>query len=384
MFGTRRDGLFGLPTKIESPSDPATRAQKRAVKEWSEVSGIAVPESAQKEILKWVVLMGFCLCQVTWVDDPSKAARWVPCLEVWHPSGVWYDTFARKWKIISQEGQFDVTPGDGQWVLFSAASSQPFMDGAVRSLGIPVLIRSWSWCDWTNFTNTLGQGFLKIVIPSWAAKSDTDPNGTPSKDFFMELVRSIGRGNRYLPIEIGPDKVRYDAEYAIPPSEGHEAFERLQNVASIEITTRILGQNLTTEVKGGSYAATKEHGEVRQDIKEADSELLSNGIREGVIEPWAFYHYGDRSVAPWQTLDPTRPEDKKAFADTLVAVSNSVEKLSAGLSGSGVSLDVVTLYERFGIPLKSGEKEAEEPESESRSVRFLRVPWKFRKPTLIF
>lgn len=55
------------------------------------------------------------------------------------------------------------------------------------------------------------------------------------------------------------------------------------DACNTEIAMALLGQNLTTEVKGGSYAATTGHLEVRKDITEGDADgLVSEPISEVV------------------------------------------------------------------------------------------------------
>ena len=383
---TRVKGLLGLPFSIEPPDDPPTRNETRVTRALAELWPQIMPEKVSAEVLEGLVLYGFCLCQVTWTDQPRAAARWVPRLRVWDPAACYYDSFRQTWVISHMSGQEDITPGDGRWVLFSFRDTQPWMAGLVRQLPIPVLIRSFSWSDWSNFNETLGQSFLKGTVPSWAEKDTEDESGTPSKDLFLEQIQGLGRDNRYILCEEGSDGTKYDATYESPDGEGSASFEKAQSSASMEVTTRVLGQNLTTEVKGGSYAATKEHGEVRQDYKEADAECLSSDAREQLLKLFTYYNFGDPEIAPWAYFDPTPPSDKKLDADTLKSLSESIDKLQAAAKGTGKQVDVEALYERFGVPLKDGERESPEPvvvpaSDKDPDARMLRniVPWRRRQ-----
>lgn len=202
----------------------------------------------------------------------------------------------------------------------------------------------------------------------------------------MTQVKNIGREFRYLFCEVDANGDKYDAEYVSPEGKGAESFERAQGNASTEITTRVLGQNLTTEVSGtGSYAATKGHEEVRQDYKESDAEFIAMDLREQLLKPFVMYNWGDAELAPWAYYDPTPPADQKTSAETLKSFSESIDKLQAGLVGSGKRLNVVALYERFDLPLEDGEKETPEtpkvtptdPDAE-RALRNV-VPWRRRQ-----
>jgi phage gp29-like protein len=380
---TRVKGMLGLPFAVTAASENPKREERKIVEALAAQWPLIMPEKVTAEVLECLVKLGFCLCQIVWHDMPSQPARWVPRLRLWNSQFCYYDHYREKWVISKADGQEEITPGDGKWVLFSFRDAAPWMAGLVRQLAIPVLIRSFSWSDWSSFNETLGQSFLKGTVPSWANKTEDDDNGTPSKDTFLTQLQGLGRDNRYILCEEGAGGEKFDAKYESPDGKGSDSFKEAQASASMEITTRVLGQNLTTEVSGtGSYAAATSHEEVRQDYKEADADTISGDVREQLIKPWALYNYGDAEMAPWAYYDPTPPADRKTNAEILKALSEAVEKLQAGLKGSGKRLDVEKLYTKFGADMLDGELEAAAapatPPTPDRALRNI-VPWRRRQ-----
>jgi len=59
----------------------------------------------------------------------------------------------------------------------------------------------------------------------------------------------------------------------------HKTFLDFNNT---EIAMAVLGNNLTTEVQGGSYAATSSHMEVREDITDSDSDKIEEVFNEEI------------------------------------------------------------------------------------------------------
>ncbi len=117
------------------------------------------------------------------------------------------------------------------------------------------------------------------------------------------------------------------------------------------MTIAILGQNLTTDVQGGSYAAARVHEAVRADLLEADVETLATGLRNGVLALWAEWNAGDPALAPWPRWDPRPPEDLAARAETLQRLAQAV----ATFAQAGANVDLDALLEEYGLPVRKGQ-----------------------------
>ena len=102
-----------------------------------------------------------------------------------------------------------------------------------------------------------------------------------------------------------------------------------------------MGQTLTTEVGDrGSYAASKTHGEVRQDLLEADCKALAETLRRDLIRPLVLFNFGYEAKLPWIKFHFEPPEDLAAQSKTYATLVKEV----------GLPIAAEHIYEKFGIP----------------------------------
>src|SRR5690606_5151149 len=123
------------------------------------------------------------------------------------------------------------------------------------------------------------------------------------------------------------------------------------------IAIALTGQNLTSEVQGGSLAAAQVHARVALQFIKGDAGALSTCLHNQVLEPWAEFNIGDRNAAPWPKWDTTPPEDKAARAQVLVNVGTAIQALKY----AGVPVDEAALAEQFDIPLRQRRAAPSEP-----------------------
>lgn len=93
-------------------------------------------------------------------------------------------------------------------------------------------------------------------------------------------------------------------EFLKAPSTGDftgDAHDKLIGVANVEIAIILLGQNLTTEVQGGSLAAATAHNYVRGDYLAADLVELAVTVREQIIERVVRFNWPGGPVPIYET-----------------------------------------------------------------------------------
>jgi phage gp29-like protein len=99
-------------------------------------------------------------------------------------------------------------------------------------------------------------------------------------------------------------------------------YETYLNRMDTEIAIALLGQNLTTEVKGGSYAAAGVHNTVRKDLIDEDIRICE-GALQTVID-WVYaLNFTDENIPKFkliQTPAPTKDEADMAVAMTRAGV----------------------------------------------------------------
>ena len=86
-----------------------------------------------------------------------------------------------------------------------------------------------------------------------------------------------------------------------------EMFPKQIETANAELSILLVGQNLTSEVQGGSFAAAKIHQNVRDDLIRFDGEALETCLHDQVLVWWAEYNFGDAGLAPWPCWETEPP-----------------------------------------------------------------------------
>ena len=119
-----------------------------------------------------------------------------------------------------------------------------------------------------------------------------------------------------------------------------EIYELLARYCDEQTSKAILGQTLTSDSGGGSYAQSKTHNEVRHDLTEADAKALAVTIRRDIIRPLVEYNFGYGVPVPFIGFDCEQAEDQKEVVDiyrTLVC-------------DMGLAIPESHIYKKFNIP----------------------------------
>jgi phage gp29-like protein len=339
VLETRLLGLLGCDLKVEEPKgleedEDAKAAAEEVEARWEEM----FPDDVLKGLLRWCVMMRFCLAELLWEGDENG---WTFKLRLWHPMFVWYDVWRRQYVVNTQDGPVWITPGDGKWFLWCPDGEyRGWIQAAVRSLADPWLARTFNFRDWQRYNEMHGLPIRKISCPSQAPE--------PEKDQFFAQVSMLGTDNTLLcPQGVGDDAKGWDLELVEAQAGEWEAFQAAKADCDTRISIRLLGQNLTTEVQGGAYAAAQVHNLVRFDYKRADAKSFSTALREQCLKPWAAFNYGSPDVAPMARWQIQPPDDVKAAADTLAQVTAAIANLAASPDA-----DTRAILEKFDVPVR--------------------------------
>jgi len=339
VLATRVLGLLALPRNVEPSLEVDPRRARRVARELDERFDRIFPRSTLAELLKWGILMGFALAQIVWHPD-DDGTEWVPELQVWHPSFLYYRHDLRRYVALTTEGQVVVEPGTGQWILYTPfGSDRGWMSGAIRSVAIPWLARLYTWRDWQRWSELYSLGIRKAIAPASAAEED--------KETFHAQVANLGAETTVLLNQTVTGE-NYDVDVLFPAaSASADGFERLMTKCETRIAIRLLGQNLTTEVQSGSLAAARVHENVKLELIQADDRTLSEDLREHVLRPYCQFNFGQPALAPRIGRKTAPTEDRKNEADTLSGAASAL----AALITAGVPVDLRAFADRFGVPL---------------------------------
>ena len=317
---SRSGGLLGRPVRFEPPAhlqhDPiAIKCCRAWQRHWPQMSA----EAALLDMTETAGSLGHAYAQILW-DTSGK--NWLPYLQTFHSRYSYFRWIDRKHIAITLDGQYPITPGDGHWVLHAPYGYyRGWMRGALRALAQWWLARNYGLRDWARYCERHGFPILLADTPFGA-----DPTDVLA---YTSQLATIGQES-VLQLPGGPDVTKYgkyDLRYLEPADANWQAFQALINQCNDEITLALLGQNLTTQVKEGSFAAARVHADVRQSILEADARALAKTIYTQVARPFAALNYGDAKYAPLIKWDVRAEEDFKTKASTFQSYALAMQNM---------------------------------------------------------
>lgn len=338
-LSSRTGGLLGRPVEFQVPrryrkSDLAKECLRAFRNAWPHMAA----ESILSELQKWTLMMGFGIGQLMW-DTGGKYAT--PFLSPWNPRYTYYHWLLRKYIAITMDTQEPIDAGNAHWVLHAPHGEyRGWMRGIVRGIAQPWLMRAYAFRDWARYSERHGYPIILAKTPA---------AGDPVQiQQFRNSCATLGQESVVqLPQGVEP-QYSYDLDL-LEASDGHwEAFQKLIEACSMEITLALQGQNLTTEVKEGSLAAARVHADIRQALLEADARALSLTIYNQIARPFAAMNFGNPDLAPMVEWDVSPEEDYQVKATTFQVFTNAY--LSLAKAGKGVE-DLNALAKDFGLHL---------------------------------
>lgn len=326
-FGTRTDGVLGLPLKFTSAGDTAQAQQVAELVDaiWWTIA----PEDALNQLLTYGRLLGAAVAELVWQTETGEA---LPVLKVWHPGLLRHDSVAERWLLRTSTGEITITPGDGKWLLYAPyGERRPWTKAMIRGLAIPWAAKMYAVQDWQRYSERHGAPILSGTTPEGITDAER-------RDFLEGLQALASESHIVLP-------AGYDVKLVEAAAKSHEAFEKLIAWADTALTIGILGQNLTTQVEGGSLAAAQVHENIRRDLIRSDAETLATALRQQVLTWWAEFNLGDRELAPWPKWQTESSADRAADAGVYETLSRALP----GLLTAGV--DITPIAEQYGLTL---------------------------------
>ena len=156
----------------------------------------------------------------------------------------------------------------------AGCSDDPWLRGALRSRILPSITKRRGTAWWLKMLERWGQPQVVAI----KGADDGSEGGEENDDEYLRMLRAIGSDWRaVLPTGTTIETISAD----IHP-ELHQLWVQK---CDADDAIQILGQNLSTEVAGGSFAAARAHSWVLATILEADLAELSETITDYWIEP---------------------------------------------------------------------------------------------------
>lgn len=354
-LSSRLAGLFSREMMYEPAND--SRAAREVLDAWVASWDHISSHGSLQQIGAYQLLFGWWPAQLIWnVEKPIK----VPRLDPWHARFTYYHWTLRKYIALTQDGSKVIYPGDGKWLLHAPKGEyRAWMWGAMRAIAKLFLLRDYALRDMSRFSEVHGMPIRKAIVPA-----SSDPN---ERDLYAAQLDNLGQETTIM-VTQGADQqgMNFDLELVEATATAWEIFPGLRDYCDMGITLAILMQNLTTEVTGGSFAATQSHMDIRQNGIEADNESWKLTLREQVARPFAYVNFGDADLAPSTCWDVTPKEDYEANGRRFYSFGQAVQILrQGGVAFKKGEEEKVRVFARktFGITIPENLIEVTEPDS---------------------
>lgn len=345
VLETRLNGLMSTAIRWEPGRDsPAGRLACKAIAEdWPQIAD----QPTRKQLHEWGLMLGVCPAQKVWFRSGSSG-REIPRLQVYHPQWLYWDWSRRCYRIqTADSGQLDapspsLTAGDDAaadaWVFHEPFGQHSWRRGLVHAAWYAWLGHEWAARDQARASEKLGIGIIKARFPLGTGKSE-------ETRAFIRGLRTVN-SEGVVPCGETQDGRKYDAEALEFSGNGYDMILRTKDSKAVDLAVLFLGHNLTTEAKGGSYAAANIGDLIRGDIKAFDAYAEAATYRRQVLAPWAARNFGDPELAPVPVYETDPPAVNLTAAQTLQQLSQA----AASFATKNPDVDLPTLFDRFRVP----------------------------------
>lgn len=281
---------------------PSTTTQAQRIADFVTDTFLSINfDQFRQEILQGI-LYGFYCAEVIW---ENRNGAIVPAIiRGKHPRRFSF-TMNRELRLLTPQ---DMIEGekvpDRKFVIFTYGSSDnPYGQGLGQKLWWPVWFKKNGIKFWLVFLEKYG-------MPTAIGKY---PPGT-SLDQHSALLEALDAVQSETGIKI-PDTMTIELLEA--SRQGTATYGDLCDYMDRQISKAVLGQTLTTEMgsNGGSYAASKTHNDVRQDIVKADADFLSECLNATLVQWLVDLNFPDATDYPKFWIRTEEAQTLKELAD---------------------------------------------------------------------
>jgi hypothetical protein len=331
ILGTRCNALLGAPFRLK-PADEDNELAVRVAEEMTPHWWTILSEATIRELLVSYWLGGAGPGQLRWGQrelalGKTRRKRWIPICESWqlltirHEEQSQNQQLQRRVLADTQQGEVEIRTGAGSWI-FLHDGPRWWLNGSVRSIGIPWIGVQLTARDWWRHSERLGHPLLKAMYPAQADDEWVDGWLADLESLATETTATLPRG-----LANGAEQGDFDLDLLEAAQESPESFERLLQHVYVNWAIHLLGHNLSAEVREGQ-AVTSDAADVRADYKRADNEALSTQLRRDLTIPLTDEWYGNgEELAPWPWWEVEPPEDAQAKAQTQLTAAEALKKL---------------------------------------------------------
>ncbi len=210
------------------------------------------------------VLFGYSISELYWEQN---GAMLLPTKIIAKPQE-WFGYRSGEWVFLTKERQDGVPLPPNKFLicLSEASYTNPYGKKLLSKLFWYVVFRKSGWKFFYGFVEKYGMPWSIGKLPRNAPADVRDDMAQRLDDMVQSAVAIIPDDSSIQFLETTKAK-----------GDIHSGFLEELNT---EIAIAILGQNLTSEVKGGSYAAAQTHAGVAEAIEKADRAHIEEYLNE--------------------------------------------------------------------------------------------------------
>ena len=351
---TRKNAVTGLDFEI-IPFDPDDERDKE-IAEFIEaqINGIEGLEDIMLDLMD-AVGKGFAVSEIMWRYDGGRVV--VGDIRSRHQKRFFWDA-EDAFKVRTDEVPEGMELPGNKFILhrYKARSGHPSRAGVLRVVAWVYLFKNYTLKDWVAFCEVYGMPLRLGKYQPGASEDD--------KRALMQALAQIGADAA----GIFPDGTTIEF-INTEKASSTDLYERLARYCDEQISKAILGQTLTSDSGGGSYAQSKTHNDVRHDLTVADCKALAATLRRDLIRPLVLFNFGDDTRIPYIRFDAEESEDLEQTANI---IGTLIEK-------TGLKIPTSYLYKKFSIPKPEGDEEIAQP-PQQHGAGFGALPFKQTPP----
>lgn len=329
---TRKLAVTGLEWEVQ-PCSGEERDQQIAAFIRKQLENMEFFNDALLDILD-AVGKGISVLEIGWtVRDGYNV---IESLDWVHQKKLFWDSMTDEMLLRTTEHPEGISFPRNKFVIhrYKARSGHESRAGLLRVVSWMYLFKNYTLKDWVSFCEVFGMPIRLGKYNQSASEED--------KRQLIEAIYSIGSDAA----GIIPDSAVIEFIEANKTSTV-DIYERLARYCDEQVSKAVLGQTLTSDSGGGSYAQGKVHNDVRKDLTKADAETLEKTIRRDIIGPLVEYNFGPDAGIPDFKFNSEEPEELKDTVEIYRTLSVDM----------GLEIPSSHVYEKFNIPEpKEGEK----------------------------
>lgn len=335
---TRKNAVTGLDFEIIPFSDDPLDKQIAAfIKE--QLDAIEGFEEVENDLLD-AIGKGFAVSEIMWGHDEGRVV--VAQIKTRHQKRFFWDSLNDSFKVRTQETPEGILLPANKFIVhkYKARSGHTSRAGILRVVAWMFLFKNYDLKDWVSFAEVYG---LPLRLGKYApGASDED------KRALMGALVQIGADAA----GIIPDGASIDF-ITTEKTGSTDLYERLARYCDEQMSKAVLGQTLTSDSGGSSYAQSKTHNDVRHDLTVADCKALASTLRRDLIRPLCIFNFGEDKRIPKIQFDCEEGEDLEQTANILSTLIGEV----------GLQVPTSYIYKKFSIPEPEAGEEIAVPQA---------------------